>query len=220
MGVCTARTLDLAEGETMLNYTLLHPKEYEWGQDNVVSDTSRTSYYLGRKALRLSLKTLLESESSSSKNSKDANMTRGEGHAVNSGDPFYSQLYDQIQATAIMKDYYGRPILPEITMGSISHKGEYAVGLAQFRSSTLNGSIRVFDDGLEALDANAVEWREECLILEEDENVDIIDDEGSTYIRGVGIDLERIDARRGKRIARKVLTDSERKELGGLEVSA
>lgn len=39
----------------------------------------------------------------------------------------------------------------------------------------------------------------------------------SGVVRGVGIDLERIDGSRGKRIQRKVLTENEVQQLGGLE---
>ncbi|KAL7532945.1 hypothetical protein ACHAXR_004946 [Thalassiosira sp. AJA248-18] len=149
----------------------------------------------------------------------------------NTSSYFYTELYEQIKTNAIKKDYYGRPVLPEISLGSISHKGEYAVGLAQFRSSNWNGSNRVFrgldneivGDGLEGLEANAIEWREECPILEDVENIDIDDGQSVCYtstaptVRGIGIDLERIDASRGKRIQRKVLTENELKELGRLE---
>ena len=216
VGVCTSSAVDSIclsdEEKSILNSTtLLHPDEYQWGKINIASDTSRTSYYLGRMALPLSLKTLLESESCASTS-------------------LYAQLQDQIQTTAIKKDYYGRPILPEIIAGSISHKGEYAVGLARFRSSTGNGA-NVFrglnNEKLEPLDASAVQWREECPIdFDENENIDVDNENGTPFLskattaRGVGIDLERIDASRGKRIKRKVLTENEQKDLGRLEVSA
>lgn len=216
VGVCTAQaaasTMALVDEEqpTLNSTTLLHPDEYQWGQNNIASDTSRTSHYLGRMALRLSLKTLLESESSNDVQYEENN-------------PFYTQLYDKIQTTAIMKDYYGRPILPEIILGSISHKEEYAVGLAQFSSSTWNGPNRVFDSGVETLDASTVQWREECPILEENDTTDLDDGDSmscspiASAVGGIGIDLERIDDKRGKRIGRKVLTANEQKELGGLE---
>ena len=199
--------------------TLLHPEEYQWGQDNIASDTARTSYYLGRTALRLSLGTLLYNETNDQENENINNS--------NSDSEFYAQLHDQIQSTAIRKDYYGRPILPEIIFGSISHKGEYAVGLSRFRSSTLDGTTRIFDNGFEALDANKLQWSEECPILDDKDNQNFEDSnsndvtcssEGSV-VRGIGIDLERIDAKRGKKIERKVLTENEQNELGGLEVS-
>lgn len=205
--------------------TMLHPDEYQWGQDNFASDVSRTSYYLGRTALRMAIKTLLESESESAINNNNGNDV-----SSSDNDYFYTQLFEQIQSTPIEKDYYGRPILPEIILGSISHKGEYAVGLARFRSSTWNGSNRVFrgldneniGNGLDALDANAIEWREECPILEEDQSLGAVESTDCTSIeplvRGVGIDIERIGDKRAGRIAKKVLTQSEREELGRLEV--
>jgi len=215
IGVCTSNIADSTnlngEEKTTLNATKwLHSDEYHWGKNNIASDASRTSYYLGRTALRISLNTLLESEVDASK-----------GDSAN----FYTQLNEQIQNTAIRKDYYGRPILPEIILGSISHKGEYAVGISQFHSSTWDGSLRVFDNGLEAMDASEVSWREECPILENDDmKLDIRDgpdcSTGPPSIRGVGIDLEQINDKRGGRIGRKVLTENELEELGGLEVSA
>ena len=138
----------------------------------------------------------------------------------NSSNAFYSQLNDQIESTAIRKDYYGRPILPGIILGSISHKGNYAVGLSRFRSS---------DEELEAIDMNALQWTEECLISDDDdddetsENTEIDDASCSSStttrsVRGIGIDLEFIDIKRGKRIKKRVLTENEQKELGQLEV--
>eukprot|EP00984_Skeletonema_dohrnii_P001338 scaffold418_cov92-Skeletonema_dohrnii-CCMP3373.AAC.1 len=38
---------------------LLHPEEYKWGMTNLSAASSRTSYYLGRIALRLALQRLL-----------------------------------------------------------------------------------------------------------------------------------------------------------------
>ncbi len=201
------------EEELALSSTdLLHPDEYRWGLDHIASDASRTSYYLGRMALRSSLGALLDSEKMKIDSRKEP-------------DDFYIQLHGQIQTTAINKDCYGRPILPEIISGSISHKGEYAVGLARFRSSTWMAQSRLFDNGLDALDASSVAWREECPIFDQDKEIDRddIDDvsclSSPLTVRGIGIDLERIDASRGRRIERKVLTESEQLELGGLEVS-
>ena len=136
-----------------------------------------------------------------------------------SNNAFYALLNDQIQSTAIRKDYYGRPILPEIILGSISHKGNYAVGLSRFRD---------VDEELKAVDMNALQWREECLISDGDddetsENTEINDascssSTTSSSVRGIGIDLEFIDIKRGKRIKKRVLTENEQNELGRLEV--
>ncbi|KAL3769753.1 hypothetical protein ACHAW5_003021 [Stephanodiscus triporus] len=198
------------EESSLSSIDSLHPDEYHWGRDHIASDASRTSYYLGRMALRSSLGALLDSE----KEKIDPRKERGD---------FYIKLHDQIQTTAINKDYYGRPVLPEIISGSISHKGEYAVGLARFRSHTWNAQNRPLDNGLTALDASSVSWREECTILDQDEEKGLDDGDGVSClsspltVRGIGIDLERIDARRGRRIERKVLTENEQLELGGLE---
>ena len=91
----------------------------------------------------------------------------------------------------------------------------------------MDGTTRIFDNGFEAFDANKLQWSEECPILDDKDNQSLEDannndvtcsSEGSV-VRGIGIDLERIDAKRGKKIERKVLTENEQNELGGLEVS-
>jgi len=150
------------------------------------------------------------------------NINNGIPKNDNNDNDYYIQLFNQIQTNPIRKDYHGRPIIPEVALGSISHKGEYAVGLATLLRST--GS-----------DCNdVVNWREECpVIYSDDDNNDDDDDamsngvsdkSGTNYPstsessqRGIGIDLERIDDGRGKRIARKILTENEQKNLGGLE---
>ena len=212
MGVCTEDETYISADDSSLNSTIyLHPDEYQWGIDNIASETSRLSYYLGRMALRLSLDALLENERTDMDEQED--------------DIFRTQLSDQLRSSAINKDSYGRPILPEIISGSISHKGGNAVGLARFRSSWDNLHGVTGDASSKSLDANTIKWREECPIHDDDTNtdLDVIDDESctssrSSTVRGIGIDLERIDARRGKRIERKVLTETEQNQLGGLEV--
>lgn len=189
----------------ILSDILLHADEYEWGMNNIASETSRSSYYLGRMALRLSLDVLLQNEGSEATQEKRI---------------FYSELIDRIRSTAINKDFYGRPILPEIISGSISHKGGNAVGLARFRSSW----DRAGDDQFETIDASAIQWREECPIIDDEDRNDtnVLNDvycaSSHATVRGVGVDLERVDGKRGKRIERKVLTERERIRLGGLEV--
>ncbi|KAL9187967.1 hypothetical protein ACHAXT_006345 [Thalassiosira profunda] len=162
-------------------------------------------------ALRLSLQTLLEREMDT---------------AENSTIPSYSRLRERIQSTAIIKDYYGRPILPEIITGSISHKGECAVGLSRFRTSPSTDANGVFwgldNQRVDPLNVGDVRWKEECPILDEDEGTmqggdAAVCSSGTAVVRGVGIDLERIDGSRGKRIQRKVLTENERSELGKLD---
>ncbi|KAL7551533.1 hypothetical protein ACHAWF_014719 [Thalassiosira exigua] len=202
--------------DAMVDASMLHPDEYQWGQEHYLSDNSRLSYYLGRMALRSALKTLLQTKNGDE--TTDQSIT-GDATQIS----FNAQIYSQIEATAIRKDYYGRPILPEIVGGSISHKKGYAVGLAQFRSSTWD-SPNGIDKGLE-LDAGSVQWREECPIIDGNECVDM-DNRGSpessmaSPVRGIGIDLEHANDDRGNRIEKRVLTSSEQKELGGLEVSA
>ena len=220
VGVCTTKPSssatpilsDIIEDLPSLNSTtLLHSDEYSWGQSNIASDSSRTSYYLGRTAIRLSINTLIRNRTMNQENAQDLNNN-------SSNNTFYSQLNDQIESTAIRKDYYGRPILPEIILGSISHKGNYAVGLSRFRD---------VDEELKAVDITALQWREECLISDDDdetsENTEINDASRSSStttrsVRGIGIDLEFIDIKRGKRIKKRVLTENEQNELGQLEV--
>ena len=205
VGVCTQPSSASSKDESLLNSTItIHPEEYLWGQNNILSDTSRTSYYLGRMAIRLSLNTLLKNET----------MEQESDTTDTNKDVFYTQLNEQIEQTAIRKDYYGRPILPEIILGSISHKGEYAVGLSRFCSSRLD-----------ELAVNKLQWREECPILDDvvDDDIKIDYDDstcsvGASSVRGIGIDLERIDGKRGERIQRKILTENELKDLGKLEV--
>lgn len=210
VGVCNpiAAALIASREEHLLNSTeLLHPDEYQWGQKHFASDASRASYYLGRMALRSSINTLLKDDLENDMNTGNK--------------AFYNQLCEQIQTTAIRKDYYGRPILPEIILGSISHKGKYAVGLSRFHASTWDDSVRVFDNGFRALDANAVQWREECPVLgdDDDENPESICSSDSSSARGIGIDIERVDDERSVKIQRKILTERERNDLGGLKVS-
>ena len=219
VGVCTTKPSssatpilsDIIEDLPSLNSTtLLHSDEYSWGQSNIASDSSRTSYYLGRTAIRLSINTLIRNRTMNQENEQDLNN--------NSSNALYAQLNDQIESTAIRKDYYGRPILPEIILGSISHKGNYAVGLSRFRD---------IEEELKAVDMNALQWREECLISDDDdetsENTEIDDTSCSfstitSSVQGIGIDLEFIDIKRGKRIKKRVLTENEQNELGQLEV--
>ena len=69
-----------------------------------------------------------------------------------------------------------------------------------------------------------IQWREDCPIYYNDEDDDDGGDDGSSTNNknnnqermGIGVDIERIDDIRGKRIQRKVLTENERSELGGL----
>eukprot|EP00986_Skeletonema_menzelii_P009537 scaffold4365_cov147-Skeletonema_menzelii.AAC.5 len=204
---------------------LLHPEEYKWGQTNMSNASSRTSYYLGRVAVRLALKRLLLHDDG---NDSDSVITSSGTAARNQK----RQLYEVIATNPIQKDSHGRPILPEMVVGSISHKGgECAVGLASFHplfydsvddgsssscSSPVDSSVAV-EGGNEE-----VQWREDCPIYYDDEEED--DDESSTVISnnsnreriGIGVDIEYIDGIRGERVKSRVLTENERNELGGL----
>jgi phosphopantetheinyl transferase len=171
----------------------LHEEEYDWGQENFISDMSRTSFYLGRMALRSSLCEMLS----------------------NHNDEQARKFQDQIEKTPIRKDYFGRPILPSVVAGSISHKGNYAVGLSTLRFN--DASCSIIDDKPMTLN-----WREECRIFSDEDDKSIVKDgsgtDQSSLVVGVGIDIERIHDKRSERIQRKILTEKELNELGSLEV--
>eukprot|EP00569_Conticribra_weissflogii_P014196 CAMPEP_0171419202 /NCGR_PEP_ID=MMETSP0880-20121228/41493_1 /TAXON_ID=67004 /ORGANISM="Thalassiosira weissflogii, Strain CCMP1336" /LENGTH=417 /DNA_ID=CAMNT_0011937479 /DNA_START=267 /DNA_END=1520 /DNA_ORIENTATION=+ len=195
----------------------LHPEEWTWGQTNIASDASRTSYYLGRMALRSAIRSLIfRSPSYDDMNHHPSEL-----------------LWEQIRSTPISKDGHGRPVLPETIMGSISHKEDCAVAVARFRieDGALVGLLSRDEDLVQkSSDAdrvsNAVNWKEECPIpTDEDFNQESLsskinrngDSTIGQQLSGIGIDLERIDGKRGRRIQRKVLTEREQKELGRLE---
>eukprot|EP00984_Skeletonema_dohrnii_P037781 scaffold40244_cov222-Skeletonema_dohrnii-CCMP3373.AAC.1 len=104
-----------------------------------------------------------------------------------------------------------------MVVGSISHKGECAVGLASFHplfydsvggAEQVRGRSVVVDSSVDS----EVQWREDCPIYYNDD-----EDESNNRERiGIGVDIEHIDGIRGERIQRKVLTENERSELGGL----
>lgn len=82
----------------------LHPKEVEYGFNKVSAVSTRTSFWMGRYALRKAL--LLGSTSTST-------------------------MQQQLVDTPLLKDAHGRPQLPAGTIGSISHKSNVAVALVQ-----------------------------------------------------------------------------------------
>ncbi|KAL7463326.1 hypothetical protein ACHAXS_003709 [Conticribra weissflogii] len=213
--------------QIMTTANLLHSEEWTWGQKKIGSDASRTSYYLGRMALRSAMRSLLLLSS----------FEDDEAHHAN------KLLWEQIQSTPILKDGHGRPVLPEMIAGSISHKGDCAVAVARFRNeeaafvgllSRDDDSVRISNsDDKDCVHArhsdtksSAVAWKEECPISTK-ENFDqetLLSKQNRTgystieqTLGGIGIDLERIDGTRGRRIQSKVLTKREQKELGGLE---
>ena len=190
VGVSTASDLKSFDDDKITTLHMpssLHDEEYDWGQENMTNEKSRTSFYLGRMALRSSLHIMLCNH--------DVARTK--------------QLRDQIQNNPIKKDVLGRPILPNAVVGSISHKGEYAVGLSSLR----------FEDASSFLPDNDMmylNWKEDCRILPDEEG------EPSTQIsaeRGIGVDIERVYDERCERLQHKILTDKEVQELGDLEVT-
>ncbi len=213
---------------------LLHPEEYTWGQTNMISSNSRTSYYLGRIALRLALKRLLLLDDDDDDGLQP--QQKKQQQKLN------QKLWEEIITNPIQKDSFGRPILPELVVGSISHKGNYAVGLAAFHPDEcerVEGICDREEDDDDDYYNKIIRWREDCPIYYNDDG-SIITSSSSTSSSGsnsssdnnnndgssnnninqgrigIGIDLERIDDTRGDRIQRKVLTKNEQNELGGL----
>ncbi|KAL7513388.1 hypothetical protein ACHAXN_010469 [Cyclotella atomus] len=178
---------NIDKSSTFHTSPLLHDEEHEWGQENIKSDASRTSFYLGRMALRSSLHEMLHSESNDGAN----------------------KIWDQIKDNPIRKDNFGRPILPHVIVGSISHKSEYAVGLSRLRFDT--SSCSIIDN-----DCMNVQWREECRIFPDDES-EFARNSRVDQVLGIGVDIERINDKRSEKIQRKVLTNKEQQELGQLE---
>lgn len=166
----------------------LHKEEYDWGQDNITSAMARTSFYLGRIALRTSLQDMMCSN-----------------------DAQTIQFWEQIKSNPIRKDNFGRPILPNIVVGSISHKGEYAVGLSRLRFDDVSCSTL-------GNDCMNLKWREECRIFPEEDGDSDDSSLDADQVVGIGVDIERIHDKRSEKIQRKVLTKKEQQELGGLEV--
>lgn len=89
--------------------TTLHPEELAYGCDNIVSPKTRTSFWMGRYALRHALASAVESRTSNKSHSSTTTVS-----------------------PAILKDpNTGRPQLPPGWLGSISHKDAAAVALVQ-----------------------------------------------------------------------------------------
>ncbi len=229
---------------------LLHSEEYNWGLTNMISSTSRTSYYLGRIALRLALKRLLldnddGDDDGLQQQQQQQQPQQPQQQKRKSQQKLNQKLWEEIITNPIQKDSFGRPILPELVVGSISHKGNYAVGLAAFHP--LEDTCEKEEEGIcEREDDDddycnkIIRWREDCPIYYNDDGSIIASSssassgsnsnsrdnnriDGSSSNNninqgriGIGIDLERIDDTRGDRIQRKVLTKNEQSELGGL----
>ena len=86
----------------------LHPKEIAYGM-GIQSDASRKSFLLGRLALRRSLEAFQQQQ----QGQHETNGAHGR----------------RINNCVLLKDEYGRPSMPPGYLGSISHKGNVAVGL-------------------------------------------------------------------------------------------
>jgi hypothetical protein len=191
-------------------------------------------------ALRSSICVLLDNNYnkintiSSKRNSKGNSRELAKDDDSNNSNNYYTQLQDQIRNMAINKDMHGRPILPNSISGSISHKEGYAVGLSNFcysttSTQTINHHPPIhLDQRSNDVTTTLITWQEECPFIDDNDkdgsllssnnnNNNSPSSTDSVVVRGVGIDLERIDGSRGKRIQRKVLTEKEVQQLGGLE---
>ena len=234
----TTEIIQSSEGQ------LLHPEEYKWGVTNLSGESSRTCYYLGRVALRLALKRLLLSNDDDTAASTlsladttlSSIMERMDQPTSDTQMQQYpsalqkTNLHKAITSNPIQKDSHGRPILPEMLVGSISHKGgECAVGLASFHPlffDSLRGGSNL--DEVESMimdgygkSSGEIQWREDCPIYYDDDEDDVESTASNTSnsnreMMGIGVDIEYVDGVRGERLQRKVLTENERNELGGL----
>ena len=90
----------------------LHPDEVKYAME-MKSDSSRKSFLLGRIALRQSLETFRKHQQEQQQNLQ-----------IDGSD----RRFDP-QSAVLLKDEYGRPTMPPGFLGSISHKGNLAVGL-------------------------------------------------------------------------------------------
>jgi 4'-phosphopantetheinyl transferase EntD len=110
----------------------------------------------------------------------------------------------------ILKDKYGRPVLPLQVRGSISHKGPIGVALVSYHGQASNTA----QSPTMAADSPA---RESPIDVDNSSRRAL--DTGSDFaLESIGIDLEYCTGSKSK-IAPKVLTDNERQNLGCIEVS-
>eukprot|EP00550_Attheya_septentrionalis_P006272 CAMPEP_0198295792 /NCGR_PEP_ID=MMETSP1449-20131203/29602_1 /TAXON_ID=420275 /ORGANISM="Attheya septentrionalis, Strain CCMP2084" /LENGTH=476 /DNA_ID=CAMNT_0043996201 /DNA_START=203 /DNA_END=1633 /DNA_ORIENTATION=+ len=99
---------------------LLHPKEITFGIDNYSIEHSRTSFYLGRLAMRAALKMPPSSMNVSACSKEEENSQMNECIVL----PVVNR-----EEHCILRDQYGRPGLPQGYLGSISHKKNTGVAL-------------------------------------------------------------------------------------------
>ena len=195
VGVTTSlqyHSLDHGEASILPLPSALHTEEFDWGQENISSDKSRSTFYLGRIALRSSFHHILNDHN----------------------DEKMHQYWKEIERYPIRKDNFGRPILPNAIVGSISHKKDYAVGLGRLRYEDVPSSL--IDD-----QSMNLQWREECPIFLNKDATSTLNAESKideSFLVGIGVDIEIINDKRSERIKRKVLTLREQSELGALKV--
>lgn len=187
--------MDHGEANTLPLPSALHIEEFDWGQENISSHTSRSTFYLGRIALRSSLHDVLNDHN----------------------DEKVHQYWKKIERHPIRKDNFGRPILPNAIVGSISHKKDYAVGLGRLRHEGIPPSSLIDDQSMN------LHWREECPIFPDKDDTYAFNGESKlehdkSFLVGIGVDIEIINDKRSERIQRKVLTEREQSELGALKV--
>jgi 4'-phosphopantetheinyl transferase EntD len=97
----------------------LHPREVEHGMD-LPSGAGRTSFLLGRLALRQALECVGRMDDDSGAHSPDATTTTTV--------PFRASSHD-FADWVLLKDAHGRPNVPRGFLGSVSHKKNVAVAL-------------------------------------------------------------------------------------------
>lgn len=134
-----------------------------------------------------------------------------DGCNANGVDHDHEECEEEEADVAILRDEHGRPNLPCGFLGSISHKdGTFAVALVTRDDVNVDHAVGANADNVTA-NTNA------------DANTNGRSATAATNTlttppkRGVGVDLERIDAARGRRISKRILTPKERENLGRLD---
>jgi hypothetical protein len=171
----------------------LHPQEVEYAVEECPSDNGRTSFLLGRLALRQALATAHLASSISRSVTEDVS----EDSQVSSITYSEASALSPSLADCLLRDGHGRPRVPGGFLGSVSHKRNVAVALVaqtDRRGEPGGTSDNDHDPRVAAFAASSP--------------------------RGIGVDLEGTRSRSKINVARKVLTPQEMDELGSVPVRA
>jgi 4'-phosphopantetheinyl transferase N-terminal domain len=172
----------------------LHPREVEHGMGQP-SEVGRTSFLLGRLALRQALECVAKMDGG-----VDADRSGAHSPATTTTTvPFRSSSHN-FADWVLLKDAYGRPSIPRGFLGSVSHKKNVAVALVARDDSIVDGANLVLRAPLQH---DTSTTPRSILPLP---------------TRGLGVDLEAAASRNKISIARKVLTADEIDALGSVPV--